>query len=163
MAKELEKRLLRELLKNSKRSDRDLAKILKVSQATITRTRHKLERNGMIQDYTIIPDFTQMGFEILDLTFIKLRSDILKPQTMKKVKEYALKFPNSIFTALGEGFGMNGVVISFHKNYTEYHQGLNQLRLDWKDYTDDIQSFVVSLKTGVVKKFSTTYLKDVPI
>ena len=163
MAKELEKRLLRELLKNSKRSDRDLAKILKVSQATITRTRHKLERNGMIQDYTIIPDFTQMGFEILDLTFVKLRSDILKPQTMKKVKEYALKFPNSIFTALGEGFGMNGVVISFHKNYTEYHQGLNQLRLDWKDYTDDIQSFVVSLKTGVVKKFSTTYLKDVPI
>jgi len=163
MAKELEKRLLRELLKNSKRSDRDLAKILKVSQATITRTRHKLERNGMIQDYTIIPDFTQMGFEILDLTFVKLRSDILKPQTMKKVKEYALKFPNSIFTALGEGLGMNGVVISFHKNYTDYHQGLNQLRLDWKGYTDDIQSFVVSLKTGVVKKFSTTYLKDVPI
>jgi len=163
MPKELQKRLLRELLKNSKRSDRDLAKILKMSQATITRTRHKLERNGMIQDYTIIPDFTQMGFEILDLTFVKLRSDILKPQTMKKVKEYALKFPNSIFTALGEGLGMNGVVISFHKNYTEYHQGLNQLRLDWKDYTDDIQSFVVSLKTGVVKKFSTTYLKDMPI
>jgi len=44
MRKELPQKLLRELLKNSKRSDRDLAKILKVSQPTITRTRHKLEK-----------------------------------------------------------------------------------------------------------------------
>ena len=70
MRKELPQKLLRELLKNSKRSDRDLAKILKVSQPTITRTRHKLEKSGMIQDYTIIPDFEKMGFEILVVTLI---------------------------------------------------------------------------------------------
>ena len=38
--------LLLELLKDSKRSDRELAKILGVSQPTITRLRHKLEKNG---------------------------------------------------------------------------------------------------------------------
>ena len=87
MREELPKKLLRELLKNSKRSDRDLAKVLDVSQPTITRTRHKLERNGMIQDYTIIPNFRQMGFEILALTFVKMRPGILTPETMKEAIE----------------------------------------------------------------------------
>ncbi|NIQ06669.1 MAG: winged helix-turn-helix transcriptional regulator, partial [Candidatus Korarchaeota archaeon] len=36
MRKELVQQLLRELLKNSKRSDRELAKVLNVSQPTIT-------------------------------------------------------------------------------------------------------------------------------
>ena len=40
--------LLRELLKNSKRSDRDLAKSLGVSQPTLTRMRKRLEKEGYI-------------------------------------------------------------------------------------------------------------------
>ena len=153
-------KLLSELLKNSKRSDRDLSKALGVSQATLTRVRHRLENDGMIQDYTIIPDFRKMGFEILALTFVKMRPEILSPEVLKATKEYAAKFPNSIFTALGEGLGMTGVIISFHKDYSDYHQKLNLLRVDWKAYTEDIQSFIVSLKEGEIKRFSLTYLKD---
>ncbi len=163
MRKELAQKLLRELLKNSKRSDRELAKILKVSQPTITRTRHKLEQNGLIQDYTIIPNFGKMGFEILALTFVKMRSGVLIPETMEKAKKYAEKFPNAMFSSLGEGLGMNGVVISFHKDYTDYHRHLNMLRVDWKDFLVDIQSFIVGLGEEEFKSFSLTYLKDVPI
>jgi len=158
--RELHQKLLRELLKDSKRSDRELAKVLDVSQATITRTRHKLAGDGLIQDYTIVPDFRKMGFEILALTFVKMRPDILTPEILKSTKEYAAKFPNAIFTATGEGLGMTGVIISFHKDYTDYHQKLNLLRMDWKDYTEDVQSFIVSLKEGEIKRFSLTYLKD---
>ena len=163
MREELPKKLLRELLKNSKRSDRDLAKVLDVSQPTITRTRHKLERNGMIQDYTIIPNFRQMGFEILALTFVKMRPEILTPETMKEARRYAQKFPNAIFASTGEGLGMTGVIISLHKDYTDYHQKLNLLRVDWRDFTEDVQSFVTTLKEGEFKRFSLTYLKDVPL
>ena len=163
MREELPKKLLRELLKNSKRSDRDLAKVLDVSQPTITRTRHKLERNGMIQDYTIIPNFRQMGFEILALTFVKMRPEILTPETMKEARKYAQKFPNAIFASTGEGLGMTGVIISLHKDYTDYHQKLNLLRVDWRDFTEDVQSFVTTLKEGEFKRFSLTYLKDVPL
>ena len=70
MPKELAQQLLRELLKNSKRSDRELAKVLKVSQPTITRTRHKLEKSGMTQDYTIVPDFKKMGFELMTILLV---------------------------------------------------------------------------------------------
>ena len=70
MQRELPERLLRELLKNSKRSDRELAKVLGVSQPTITRIRHKLEQEGVIRDYTIIPDFKKLGFEIMAIEFV---------------------------------------------------------------------------------------------
>ena len=163
MRKELPQKLLRQLLKNSKRSDRDLAKILKVSQPTITRTRHKLEKSGMIKDYTIVPNFTQMGFEILAMTFVKMRPGILSPEVLEEAKKYTQEFPNAIFTATGEGLGMTGVIISFNKDITEYHRHLNLLRLDWKDFVEDIQSFVVSLEEGEIKDFSLTHLKDVPL
>jgi DNA-binding Lrp family transcriptional regulator len=162
MRKELSGQLLRELLKNSKRSDRELAKILKVSQPTITRARQKLEKDGMIEDYTIIPNFEKMGFEIFALTFVKMRPGIRLPETVTEVKKYATKFPNAIFVAQGEGLGMTGVIISFHKNYTEYHNKLSTLRIDWKDFTDDLQSFIVPIGEGEYKRFSLKYLKDVP-
>jgi DNA-binding Lrp family transcriptional regulator len=163
MRKELPQKLLRQLLKNSKQSDRALAKILKVSQPTITRTRHKLEKNGMIQDYTIIPDFKKMGFEILALTFVKMHPGILTPETIEEATEYARKFSNAVFASTGEGLDMTGVIISFHKDFTDYHNKLNLLRVDWKEFTEDIQSFVVSLREGEIKRFSLTHLKDVPL
>jgi len=162
MRKELAQQLLRELLKNSKRSDRDLAKILNVSQPTISRTRHKLEKKGMVRDYTIIPDFRKMGFEILALTFVKMRSDVLIGETKERTKKYAAKFPNVIFASSGHGLGMTGVIISFHRNYTEYHKQLNLLRVDLKEITKDIQSFIIAIGEGEYKRFSLTYLKDVP-
>ena len=163
MRKELPQKLLRELLKNSKRSDRDLAKTLKVSQPTITRTRHKLEKSGIVQDYTIIPDFKKMGFEILTITFVKMRPEILTPEVLKEAKKYTEKFPNAIFTATGEGLGMTGVIMSFHKNYTEYHKKVNMLRVDWKEFAEDIQSFIVSIGEEEFKRFSLTYLGNAPL
>ncbi len=163
MRKELPQQLLRELLKNSKRSDRQLAKVLKVSQPTITRTRHKLEKNGVVQNYTIIPDFGKMGFEILALTFVKMNPEILSPETIEKAKQYCEKWPNVIFVSSGEGLGMTGVIMSFHENYTEYHNRLNSLRVDWKDLSEDIKSFVIPLGHGGYKRFSLEYLGDVPL
>ena len=163
MQEELSKKLLRELLRNSKRSDRELARILEVSQPTLTRNRRNLEKNKMIQGYTIIPNFREMGFELLALTFVKMLPGVQTKEVLEKAKEYAAKFPNAILSSTGEGLGMNGVVISFHKNFTEYHRNLNQMRLDWKDFLEDIQSFIISLEEGEFKKFSLTYLSDVSL
>lgn len=162
MRKELAEKLLRELLNNSKRSDRELAKLLKVSQPTITRTRHKLEKNGMIQDYTITPDFKKMGFELLAITLFKMKPELHSPEILKKAQKYTEKFPNAIFAGTGEGLGMTSAVISFHHNFTDYTRKWNQMRMDWKDYILDLESFIVSLEDGVIKRFSTTHLKDVP-
>ena len=163
MRKKLPQQLLQELFKNSKRSDRDLAKTLKVSQPTVTRARHRLEKNGMIEDYTIIPNFRKMGFEIMALTFVKMRPDVLMGETKEKTKKYAAEFPSVIFASGGKGLGMTGVIISFHKNYTEYNKQLNMLRVDLKEITEDIQTFLIAIGEGEYKRFSLKHLKDVPL
>ena len=161
--KERMMRLLLEYLRDSKRSDRELAKVVGVSQPTITRMRSRLVKEGIIREFTVIPDFVRMGFEIFALTFVKMRPGILTSETMEEARKYATKFPNAIFASTGEGLGMTGVIISLHKSYTDYHKKLNLLRVDWKDFTEDIQSFVVTLQEGQFKRFSLSYLGDVAL
>ena len=161
MRKELPQQLLKELLKNSKRSDRELAKVLGVSQPTVTRTRHRLEKKGAIQEYTIIPDLTELGFELLAVTLTRMRPETRIGETLKKATKYTHIFPNAIFAGTGEGMGMTGMIISFHKSFTDYHRKWNKMRRDWKDLLLGTQSFIVSLESGQIKRFSLTYLAGI--
>ncbi|MGQ9460398.1 MAG: Lrp/AsnC family transcriptional regulator [Candidatus Bathyarchaeaceae archaeon] len=87
MLSDLDKKVLSELLRNAKISDRSLAKKLKVSQSTLTRVRNKLEREGYIRRYTILPDFRKLGWEILAFTFVKMNPEILsKIENAKKIR-----------------------------------------------------------------------------
>ncbi|MDH5482417.1 MAG: Lrp/AsnC family transcriptional regulator [Candidatus Bathyarchaeota archaeon] len=158
MKKEIREKLLAELLKNSKRSDRELARDLKVSQPTITRVRQRLEREGFIRSYTIIPDWRKIGFEIMAFTFTKMRPEILSDELIGKVKAYASKFPNAIFATTGEGIGMTGVIVSLHKDYRDYAQKLALFRMDWGKHMEDIKSFVMVLGEGEIKELSFSYL-----
>ena len=163
MRKNLRQKLLRELLKNSKRSDRELAKILKVSQPTITRTRHKLEKDGTIRDYTITPDFRKMGLELLAINFARIRPEILSSKMSERASEFVAKFPTTIFASAGQGMGMNAVSIAVYKDFTEFHKKVNLMRTEWKDVVEDIQSFIVPIGEGEFKRFSLTHLKDLPL
>jgi DNA-binding Lrp family transcriptional regulator len=60
--KKVELKVLSGLIKNSKISDRELAKTIGVSQPTVTRARTRLEKNGYIQEYTAIPNFAKLGY-----------------------------------------------------------------------------------------------------
>jgi DNA-binding Lrp family transcriptional regulator len=160
LQKDLPQKLALELLKNSKRSDRELAKILKVSQPTISRTRHKLEKSGVIQEYTIIPDFRKLGFEIMALTFFKMNPEFFSPEFLEKARKGAEKVPDAIFISTGEGMRMTGVIISFHVNMTDYHRHLNMLRLDYKEVLEGVQSFVMPIGEAQFKKLSLKYLAN---
>jgi len=156
--KEQTVKLLAELLKNSKRSDRELARVLNSSQPTITRTRQKLEREGLIKNYTIVADWKKLGFEIMAFTFIKMRPELRSKELFRKIKQYSEKFPFTIYVASGEGLGMTGVVIALHRSYRDYMQYLSLFRIEWKDYIEDIQSFITTLGESEIKELSFTYL-----
>src|SRR4030043_995608 len=74
--KAIEIRLVSELMKNSRRSDRELARILGVSQPTVSRTISRLEKQGIIKEYTMIPDFKKLGYNILGVTVAKLNEPL---------------------------------------------------------------------------------------
>ena len=77
--KSIDYKLLGELLKNSRRSDRELAKALGPSQPTVTRRRANIEKN-FIDGYTVIPKWEKIGFEIVAFTFVKHNIKYAKPE-----------------------------------------------------------------------------------
>jgi DNA-binding Lrp family transcriptional regulator len=141
-------------MKNSRRSDRELAHAIGVSQPTITRTRRKLEEEGYIKEYTTIPDFEKLGYEILALTFVKLKRGLSIEEIEKARKSAQESFKKdtpfkTIMMERGTGLGYQGVLISFHQNYSAYLELKNYLRQFTFLKLDEIESFLISLKDEV--------------
>lgn len=142
-----------ELLKNSKISDRDIAKRLNISQPTVTRIRKKLEVSGYISEYTIIPNFPKMGFEIV--AFIFFNADrCLGKEVKKKAHEWIEKNPSIMFSAAGDGIrGKNCAIVTLHKNFTDYANFLNDFkRMLGKN--GSVDTFLVSLSIPTPKHVS---------
>jgi DNA-binding Lrp family transcriptional regulator len=157
--KKTEIELLAELLKNSKKSDRELGRILGVSQPTVSRTRTKLEKDGVIQEYTIIPDVTKLGFELLAIT----TGRYVVPRTkeiMEKATAYMKKFPNILFSSRAQGMRKDAVIISIHENFTDYESFMVTLKTDWGTIVGEQESILISLKGFVPKPFSLRYLSE---
>ena len=149
-------KLLFELMKNAKRSDREIAKIIGVSQPTITRMRQRLEKTAIV-DYTVIPDWTELGFEIMALTFVKAKGS---PESSENAKKWAMKNPNVVFAAGGEGMGMDYAILSFHKNFSGYSSFVDNLRTEWAENLQDLQSFLMTTgEERIVKSLSLKYLE----
>jgi DNA-binding Lrp family transcriptional regulator len=156
-------KLLYELIKGARRSDRELAKVLKISQPTITRKRTHLEAEGFIQEYTIVPNLAKVGYEIVAFTFLAFTE--AKPELLEKAREWSKKQPNIVFASDGEGLGMNAIFVSFHRNYASFSKLITNLRQDWQPNLKDVQTFILSVNRPelLVKPFSFRYLERADI
>ena len=67
---EIDKKLLKELLIDSKRSFRELAKSIGVSAATVINHVQRLESGGVIKDYSVRLDHERLGYELTVVTEI---------------------------------------------------------------------------------------------
>ncbi len=160
--KPLDYQLLFELMKDSHRSDRQLAKSLGISQPTVTRRRAMLEDN-IIEGYTVIPKFGQIGFELAAFTFLKTNLNHKKGEekeaAFKKLQEWYVKQPNVIVVVNGQGMGWDAVCISLHSNYTDFAQFLRAQESELSDFIIEAQTFQADLKPGVfIKPFHLKYL-----
>ena len=149
--------LLLEYLKDSKRSDRKIAKTLGVSQPTVTRRRQRLVKEGWIKDFTVIPDFVKMGYEIMAISSFKSK---VTEESVKKATKLTMAKPNIIFASNGQGMGKNAVMISLHRNYADFSNFLLNLRLEGGDNLRDYDTMLISLKEKAVKPLSLKYLAE---
>ena len=129
--KELELKLVSELMKNSRRSDRELAKAIGVSQPTVSRLIKKLENQGIIKEYTMIPDFSKLGFNMLSL--IMLKTNPLPEQQIQELHKAAHALDNQerrpyLMIITGIGLGKNVAILTLHKNYGEYAAHVNSIK-----------------------------------
>jgi DNA-binding Lrp family transcriptional regulator len=77
--------LLFEYLKDSNRSDRQIAKVLEVSQPTVSKMKNKLLEAGLVRNFSAIPDLAKMGYEIMAFSFVKFNIDALREVENKRV------------------------------------------------------------------------------
>ena len=130
--KDVELGLIAELMKNSRRSDRELAKAIGVSQPTVSRMIKRLEKEGVIKEYTMIPDFTKIGYHLLAITFVKLRN-MLDPEEVEKAREITKqRIKESRFGIImlerGLGLGYDGAIVTFYESFTDYLEHKDALR-----------------------------------
>jgi DNA-binding Lrp family transcriptional regulator len=156
--------LLWELMKNSRRSDRELAKALRTSQPTVSRKRVNLEKS-FLDGYTAIPKWDKIGFELVVFTFVKHNIKYAKPEvreaTFNRVKEWMMKQPNVIFAIEGQGMGWDGIFISFHKSYSDYVEFMKKHNSEFSNLLVDSQSFIADINPKNIRKpLHLKYLAD---
>lgn len=148
--KNIELRLISELMKNSRRSDRELAKVLRVSQPTVSRVRERIEKEGYVREFTVIPDFRKLGFQLAAVILVRM-SKTLTAEELEKAREISMrdmleKAPDEIVLfQRGMGGGYDGVLVSFHKSYSDFSKLIERM----KEYpfvdTSATLSFLVDL------------------
>lgn len=160
--KPMDYEILYELMKNARRSDRQLAKTLKTSQPTVTRKRTFLEKE-LIEGYTAIPKWGELGYEIFAITLVKSKSVLGSKEKYEDVRkrgmDWLMKQPNIIMGGGCRGSGVNSFMISLHKNYSDYDEFMHNYRFELGDTADDVQTVLVNLGgRELIKPLNLKYL-----
>lgn len=149
----LDCKILFALMRNSKTSDRQLAKEIGVSQPTVTRRRTLLEKEA-IDGYTAIPKWAKLGYEILAVTLVKTPSNAARKEAVDESLKTSLKWlekqPNVIFGAGCRGLGASGIMLSVHRSYADLDEFLTDHRRHLGHLLEDVNTIIVNLAGNTV-------------
>jgi DNA-binding Lrp family transcriptional regulator len=147
--KDIEIKIIAELMKNCRRSDRELAHAVGTSQPTVSRTIKRLEEEGVIKEYTMIPDFKRLGYQIMGVTFIGKEETMKKEERAelrKAVVEVEKKDPYASLIAVnGLGLGKGRMFITLYKNYARYAEAMQTTKNLPHVDAESTESFLVDL------------------
>lgn len=147
--KDIELKLISELMKNCRRSDRELSRAVGVSQPTVSRIIKKLEEAEVLGEYSALPNLPKLGYEIIAVVFGKRDFENHPEINVQKARDFSKRHPNIIFGATGEGLGFDRISISIHKNYSDYAKFVKDIRDEWTGIMD-ISSFLIDLTSKAV-------------
>ncbi len=116
-----DRKLLRELLKDSKRSYRELARAIGVSAATVINHVQRLESGGVIRDYSVSLDHERLGYELTVVTEII----VSKGKLLETDAEIA-KIPNvcAVYDITGETDAMVVAKFKSRSNLSDFTKKL---------------------------------------
>ncbi|MGF3521476.1 MAG: winged helix-turn-helix transcriptional regulator [Candidatus Bathyarchaeia archaeon] len=162
--KPIERKMLAELLRNSRRSDRELAKAIGASQPTATRIRSKLEKEGYVKEYTAIPHFSKIGYTILAVTFMKLDPKLTLEEFEKFRENHQPQISKRnygvILAKRGMGIGFDAVIISLHESYTAYDEFRHYLQRNMSQYMSNMDVFLCNLEEKSNLEFTFSLLAN---
>ncbi len=117
---DIDKKILVELLTNSNRSSRELARAIGVSAATVINHVKRLESAGVITDYTVMVDFERLGYELTVIMTVTVNRGKLL-ETQREIAK--LPYVCGVYDVTGQ---IDSIVIAKFKN----RRGLSQFPKD---------------------------------
>jgi DNA-binding Lrp family transcriptional regulator len=147
--KDTEIRIIAELMKNSRKSDREIAHAIGVSQPTVSRTIQRLEKEGIIKEYTMIPDFRRLGYEIMAFQFLG-KQETQKKEDRAELRKAAVELENktpyaNLMVVDGMGIGKGRVLLNLYRDYRNFTEGIETIKSLPHVEADKIESFLVDL------------------
>jgi len=136
------------LMQNARQSDRTIAEKLGISQPTVTRARIALEKQHYINGYTAIPSFPKIGYELIAISFVKTKTSLPLKERLEAIEEgrkWNQEQPNIVFSAMCSGMGATGVMISFHKSYSDYVGFMRAYKSRWNKAVTFMESVMIHM------------------
>ena len=151
--KGVELKLISELMKDSRRTDKELTKAIGASTQAVSKTRKKLEKEGYFLEYTAIPNFGKLGYHLFALTFASFKKGLSGGEmddTRTQAVERAPIAPlNVVLIERGVGLNHDVVIASFHKGYSSYVKLTQVLKSNPYMDSSKLESFLVNLDDEV--------------
>jgi Lrp/AsnC family transcriptional regulator for asnA, asnC and gidA len=110
-------KIIKLLLNDARLSYTDLARKLKMNEATIRHRVNKLEENGVIRNYTVVLDHSKMGLNSRAMVGVNVEPEsfLSVSKTITKLKEI-----RSVFTCTGDHMVLFDVWFKDHAELTSY-------------------------------------------
>jgi DNA-binding Lrp family transcriptional regulator len=137
-------------MKNSRRSDRELAKVVGISQPTVSRLLKKLRKEGYIKEFTMIPDFAKLGYEIMGITCIGVK-ETYDREAFEKIRSMTAEVekanPHAALMAVnGINRNKDRVFITFYEDYAAFVKAMDLTRQLPFVKVESMENFLVNLK-----------------
>ena len=154
-----EKNFLKSLLENGNKSDAQIAREIKISKATASRIRKKLEQS-LISDYVPIINLDKIGisiFVVITFQWNSFNDAVFTKKTFSELKEN----PNVIFLANGEGSpDITSVMFLGFETLESYHEYFKNFRSKYSNHIDKMNT-LLSPSKEVIKHDFTHIIKHI--
>jgi len=157
--KDFELQLIAELVRNCRRSDKELARVLHVSQPHVSRTRARLEKQGVVE-YGASPNLPKLGYKIMAVVLGKRDYEKHPEDVFQKAQSFVERHPNMVLVSDGSGLNHDRMTISIHRSYSDYSIFMEEMRAEVGDIMS-LESFLIDLTTeNVLRPLSLKTLAD---
>ena len=135
-----EKRLLVELFKNARLSNRKLSSSVLMSKETVGKKIDEFEKNNIIKGYKLKINYSKLDFKKIEL-FIKLKK--ANSKIIEEIKDFLIEHNNS--TWISHCLGKFDFKVSFEVKKIEHTNSIiNELRQKFPQYIDIVESVIVT-------------------
>jgi len=151
-----EKEMLKLLLDNGRISDKEISEKLNISPQACGKIRRKLEDSGIIEGYTCLLNFKEIGIEAFALVFVRLSTKFfneLKDFDIFKKVGKSIRF---IFCCVPSDPDTSLICLTAFRNMEEMDEYTRKMKSNLSDYFDSLR--VVSFSVGNLLKFNPNYL-----